>query len=394
MKKINVTGGVICTIMLALLAPYFLAAWNIYAAVALSVICALTSLILFRGTRFIVFTLVFEGVLFLTLGFQLFALFVSFLLFSAISAAFICIKKDGCVSRGAISAICSIAGGAITYALTQDITATLLTLAPLAIAFTIAAGVRRKLPRTQAIALVTVVLIIPVVALAALLIYETKGGLSVEIIKESINSVRTSMADFLASIKYSDILTISAESEEGAKYIFSKADALTVVTSVMNMIPGFAVAGLSIAAFFIQRFALSLIVLAECKEDEGYSQEISAPSITEEMATLRMSFVSAVFFAFAALANIILSAIGGDDLSMIASVFQTLFIALLPAFVGTGAVIYLKKRRASRSSGVGFFIILSIFVFPYVLLSIAAYYGTICVIVDELKDYLKSKKKS
>lgn len=383
MNKKTVAADVICGLILLIFSLFPLA--FSYPAAAVLIIAAGIGFTCFmlHHTRFFAGLLLLEVISIFTLGLYASAAILSLVLFASTAAVYI----GGCDRMRPITCVAVLlsccVGGVIMYFVTSNPYVAALAFAPL---FPLAAQVitlKVKLQRTQAIALITLFLAVPVLIAAAIWLYVTKGAISVDIIRETVEELRGQLATFLATLDYKDFIPI-AESQK----MLTEENAALLSTMLFNMLPGIVVVILSVAAYFIQKFTFTFICVA--KKGSG---------ITREMSLFRMSAVSGIVFVLTVIVNLVAAQLSSDSAALVATVTQNIYMILEPGFIVTGFVIFfgrIREGKGRKPSVFMWFLFIGLAIFmPSAIVLIVAYYGAVMVIYEEfVKPWIDKKKKA
>lgn len=383
MNKKTFTADLICGLMLLIFSLFALSfSYTVAAMLIVAAGIAFTCFML-HHTRFFAGLLILEVIAVFTLGLYASAAILAFVLFVSTAAVYI----GGCGRMRPIPCVVALlsccVGGAVVYLATSNIYVAVLSFAPL---FPLAAQMitlKAKTQRTQAIALITLFLAVPVVAAAAIWLYMTKGAISIEIISETVEELRGQLAAFLATLDYKDFIPV-AESQK----MLTEENATLLSTMLFNMLPGIVIMVLSVLAYFIQKFTFTFICVA--KEGE---------TLTREMSIFRMSAVSGIVFVLTVIVNIVTSQLSSEGAALTATVTQNIYMILEPGFIVTGFVIFFGRVREGKIRKPSvfmwiFFIILAMFM-PSAIILIIAYYGAIRVIYEEfVKPWIDKKRNS
>lgn len=382
MNKKTVAADSVCGLMLLIFSLFPLAFYYPVAAVLLVIAGIGFTCFMLRHTRFFAGTLVLEIIAVFALGLYASSAVLSFVLFAATAAIYIggCerVRPLPCV----VTVLASCVGAVAVYFATSKLYLAALALVPL---FPTAAQVitlKAKMQRTQAIALITLFFAVPVVVGAAVWLYATKGAVSVDIIGKTVEELRESLATYLASLDYKDLVAI-AESQK----MLTEEEAVLISTTLFNMLPGIVTVVLSVAAYFIQRFTFTFVCVTE-----------KAESITREMSLFRMSAVSGVVFVLTVLVNLVASRLSSETAALVATVTQNVYMILEPGFIITGFVIFfgrVREGKIRRPSVLMWFLFIGLAMFmPSVIILIIAYYGAIKVIYEEFIKPAVDKRKN
>lgn len=381
MNKKNLAADSICGLILLIFSLFPLAFYYPVAAVLLIAVGIGFTCFMLHHTRFFAGILLLEVISVFALGIYASAVMLALVLFSATAAVYIGgYERTRPLPCIAVLLACCV-GAATVYFATSNLYAAVLSFLPL---FPIAAQaitLRAKMQRTQAIALITLFLAIPVVTAAAIWLYVTKGTISIDIIGKTVEELREQLATFLATLDYKDFIPV-AESQN----MLTEENAALLSTMLFNMLPGIVVMVLSIAAYFIQKFTFTFIFVAN-----------KGDGITREMSLFRMSAVSGVVFVLTVLVNLIAAQFSSDRAALIATVTQNLYMILEPGFIVTGFVIFfgrVREGKVRKPSIFMWFLFIGLAMFmPSAIVLIIAYYGAIKVIYEEFIKPFADKKK-
>ncbi len=269
----------------------------------------------------------------------------------------------------AVPMIASVGAAIITKQLIPSLLPLSFTLPALALSYTF----KKKEKRVSAICLTSAAVLFTgaVIVFAGLLV--SKNGFDISALKTFTESMKTALSEhFLAS----ELTTPKGETVK----IFTERDAGNIAEALVSLLPAFIIIGGNAVAFFSQRLLYNMALRAG--EEKRF---------TGEMVALILTPVAGVTFILSFFIST-LTALSSDN-ALITTVFDNIFIILLPGLAASGIMFKVAKIAHTRRGGwiiVPFALLAFINISAVILLAagMGAYYS----IANPLSAYLRSRE--
>ena len=286
------------------------------------------------------------------------ALILGTILASGIYSASVAATKKG---QAVFTACAPLISLAFTYALTRSIPLALLSLAPILPSLAMGFGARRRLDRTRAVALFSIVAAAEVAAAVLGYVAWQNGTIDREIIENAITYTQ-------GGIEWALRLAIeNANAVAIDETILMEIEYMSATT--INLLPGLIAVGLLTAGFFAHKTECALFR----RHEEDSLLEVSETPVTVS-CTAALVFLVAHVFSFTSGAS--------HAPSFVAIAAENISLVLLPALllIGWEKVSLLPKRIGFLAIAAWIGIVLVANALSASLLSILALIGAFCII--------------
>lgn len=270
----------------------------------------------------------------------------------------------------AIPMLVSVAAAIITKQLIPALIPLSFTLPAIALSYTLKKGERR----VSAICLTSAALLFTaaVMVLAGLMV--SKNGFRLSELQSLAETLKSSLAEHFYA---SELITPKGESVK----IFTERDAKNIASALVSLIPAFIIIGANAIAFFSQRLLYNMALRAG--EEKRF---------TGEMVALILSPMAGATFILSFFIST-LTALSSDN-ALLTTVFDNLFIILLPGLAASGIMFKVAKIAHTRKGG---WIVVPFALLAFVNISaailLAAGMGAYYSIANPLSAYLRSREE-
>lgn len=363
-------GTAVNSLILFFFSFFFLGLCEPIVAVLLLLLAAGFIFSVFKGTPVFMRTVTLCVMLLLFTSAQLTSFILTSVLFVALAAVFL---RFGDAARYAILCTLCLASGAVIYLLTDYIIYGLTPLIALCAAIALAVSQKRHLPRSYAVALVSVAVIIPLVIAFLVGAYVSNGGLNGDVLREVIDGYRAELITALTELDAKDYFPI----EESMKP-FTPELAAQVVTALFNVMIGIVVTAIFLLAYAANNFALNLTIAFGRRD-----------VLEPEDVRFRTSAVSGAVFFLALAVNLFASFGSSQNAELIAYGAMNLYTVLLPGMLMTALTYF--KEKASKDGAIRIsiftviFIAAALFLFTSVAIALFACYGAVGTLLEEIR---------